>query len=146
MNLNQVILKCGAILVACVSVAATAGYLAGRTENVSVIGAAVVTGLLALVLGWCMTTSKNEKIAHSIFSSLNAVVFCGVFLLVMNFQIDRVANINQKVFVEELRIRETLHQRYLERCSETEFQINYDRAQVGLPPLSSEIVCSRPFQ
>ena len=48
-------------------------------------------------------------------------------------------------FLNELNLRNDLHQEHLKWCSELEFRINDDRKKVGLPPLSSEIVCGYPF-
>lgn len=144
MRQSEVIVKAVALLVAFAGVAATAGYLTGRTENSSVIGAAVATALLGAVLGWCILASKDDKVASSLLSSLVAIVFCGVFLSVMNREIKNVELVDRATLEDELRLRLVLHQRYLEWCSEAEFRINRDRADISLPPLSSEIVCRRP--
>ena len=51
----------------------------------------------------------------------------------------------KNTFLNELILRKDLQQQHLIWCSELEFRINGDRKEVGLPPLSSEIVCGFPL-
>lgn len=151
MRPSKCVLKTAALSVGIASIAATAGYLTGRTENDTVVGAAVVTGLLGLMLGWFAFAARDEDIGPSVLSSLGAVIFCTVFILVMRWTIKDLEQEEHDALAQELILRQDLdlhkfdlHRQHLERCSELEFRINNERKKVGLPPLSSELVCGRP--
>lgn len=151
MRPSKCVLKTAALSVGIASIAATAGYLTGRTENDTVVGAAVVTGLLGLALGWFAFAAKDKDIGPSVLSSLGAVIFCTAFILVMRWTIKDLEQEERDALAQELILRQDLdlhkldlNRQHLERCSELEFRINNERKKVGLPPLSSELVCGRP--
>ncbi len=141
---SKALLEAGALFVGLASISATAGYLVGRTENSSVIAAAVVTALLGAMLTWCAWAAKDKNIRYSILAGFGTAFFCLIFILVMNLTINSVASEDRIAWEQELLLTEKLLERHLEQCSELEFRINKAREKVGLPQLSSEIVCGRP--
>ncbi len=129
------------VLAGIASIAATSGYLIGRTENNSTIGAAVITALLGVLLAVLVFAGKSDNVRHSVLASLVTIVFCATFYVVMVRVIADVDKEGRDALISQLSLRSQLNELRLQQCSEAEFQINSDRKKVGLPPLPFTIVC-----
>ena len=144
-----IIVKAVALFVGIISVAAATGYIAGGVENIYTVAAAVISSLFAVFLGWFIFAARSDAIEPSILAGLGAFVFSLTFLIFMWWKIEAVQNEDKNALPFDLNARkilhEQLHERHLEWCSKLEFRINYQREIVGLPPLSSEIVCGNPY-
>ncbi len=129
------------LAVAAASIGALSGYLtAGTSLNPNVV-AAVVTALLAGLIGWVALTIRKETFEQSLVPSLFSVIFCVSFWLVLEIEVKLQELRAAEALGAELEMHSIILRERFANCSEIEFRTNLARKAVGLGPLRNGIVC-----
>ena len=132
-----------AVTIGVASIAAVAGFLISLKPipDASVV-AAVITGLLGLILGGsAIFIHKSEIPSSALIWAWGAFVFGVMFVGTLFVSRIVILPDKQDTLSEDLFSRQEIHFIYLQECSAFQFKINEDRKKLNLPPLSNELVC-----
>jgi len=122
-----------------------AGYLVALTPQAPVV-AAVITGLLGLILGGSVVFIRNSEEKYSFaFWAFGAVVFCLVFYLIHDYRRNAVIEASNAALLDELFTKQKIQQEHVQECSRFEFKINQERKVANLEPLTFDQVCPDLF-
>ena len=137
------------------SIGWAAGYLAGQSgPDANVLAAVlpvVISGAGGALVFQHLRAAAPPTPSNYYLTGFAVIVF--IYALLAGTQVGLWVRADGETvaYEQSLRIRHKLAQsqhearmHYLERCSRQEFIINRGRQALGLPPLSSELICGEP--
>ena len=122
-----------------------AGYLVAQNPLPQApVVAAVITGLLGLILGGSVVFIQKsvEKFSFALWA-LGAVIFCLVFFLIHERERTDTIEAAKKQIEEELFVNQKIQEKIVEECSSFQFRINQQRNSIGLESLNFDQICLR---
>lgn len=136
-------------IIGVICIASLTGYLIALIPQATVL-AAVITGLLGLLLSVGLVVYFRKKNTHhpNIYWiwCLVVIIFCISFSFTHYISRPFVVEWNRDAQVKAIEFRQKiiidLQQRTFEKCTQFELDHNLNREKVGLPPLSSELICN----